>query len=338
MDTYNTVTLLGVITQIRQFDPFLLQMFFPNMVEFATREIAIDKVAKSLKLAPFVSPMMAGKARTSEGHSTTSFIPAYLKPKEVVDPARLLKRMAGEGIGGTVSPGDRRDMIVADILSENDAMILNRLEWMAAQALLTGKVTVEGDDYPAVEVDFQRKASLTKSLTGGARWGESGVSVVDDLESWADEAESPIDKVVMEGKAWALARKDASVKDLLDTRRGSRSEMEIGPDSGRNYSFKGTLGSDLEVWVYGGKYDDDLGVTKKFLPDYSVILGSGAVEGTRAFGAIMSPGAGYQPMQSYPRHFVTQDPELEFVETQSAPLIIPGRPDATVAITVHDGA
>ena len=334
MNLYDTVTLLGVIRQIKLFDPFLLNLFFPNVVEFAERSIAIDKVAKSLKLAPFVSPVVSGKAVKSRGHSTMTIEPAYLKPKEVVDPQRLLNRIAGEGIGGALDPASRRDAIIADILVSNHEMIIRRLEWMAAQALLTGKIAISGDDYPEVEVDFLRTGALTKTLAGAARWGEVDVSPVDDLESWADEAESPIDTVVMDPEAWKLFRKSPDTKDLLDTRRGSRTELETGPNNGRNFSFKGTLGADMEVWVYGGVYEDDQGASQKFLPDNSVVMGSGAIEGTRAFGAILSPSAGYQPMQEYPRHFVTTDPQLEYVETQSAPMIIPGRPDASVAVTV----
>ena len=51
-------------------------------------------------------------------------------------------------MGCTLSPMARRDLIIADILMENDMLIDHRLEWMAAQALLTGKVVVSGEDYP----------------------------------------------------------------------------------------------------------------------------------------------------------------------------------------------
>lgn len=335
MDTYSTAVLMGVIAQITQFDQFLLNLFFRNKVEFNTAEIAIDKVAKNLKMAPFVSPLVSGKARQDLGYSTRSFAPAYLKPKGIVDINRLIKRVAGEGFSGELDPARRRDLVIADILMENDEQINRRLEWMAAQALLTGKVVVSGDDYGSVEVDFGRTGTLTKTLLTTARWGETGVVPIDDIESWCDEAEAPVTDIVMDGEAWKLFRTDTDTRNLLDTRRGSRSQLEIGPSNGRNFSYKGTLGADLDVWVYNGTYVDDAGATQKFLPDYTVLLGSQAIEGTQAFGGIMSPGAGYRAMERYPRHFIKQDPEVEVVETQSAPLVIPGRPDASVAITVR---
>ena len=187
-------------------------------------------------------------------------------------------------------------------------------------------------------MDFGRTAGLTKALSGGARWGQSGVKPLDDIETWAGQAESPISDIVMDSKAWALFRKSDDVKDSLDTRRGSRTELETGPDNGRNFSYKGRLGADMDLWVYNGVYVDDQGATKKYLPDFSVVMGSPAIEGHRAFGAILSPSAGYQAMERFPRHFISQDPEVEYVETQSAPLIIPGRPDASVAINVDTGS
>jgi len=90
----------------------------------------------------------------------------------------------------------------------------------------------------------------------------------------------------------------------------------------------------MEIWVYTGQYDDADGNKKTFIGDNQVILGSPAIEGVRAFGAILTPGAGYKAMEYYPRHWVGQDVEMEFIETQSAPLIIPARPDASVCATV----
>ena len=48
------------------------------------------------RLAPFVSPLVAGKAERSRGYSTRSFTPAYVKPKHVVEPSKAMKRRAGE--------------------------------------------------------------------------------------------------------------------------------------------------------------------------------------------------------------------------------------------------
>ena len=107
-----------------------------------------------------------------------------------------------------------------------------------------------------------------------------------------------------------------------------------GPDNGRLYSYKGTLGADIECWVYSGYYKDSVGVKQTFIPVNTVIAGSGAVEGVRAHGAILDGHAGYKAMEFYPKNWMQDDPAVEYVMSQSAPLMIPKRPDAIVTATI----
>lgn len=332
---YDTNTLLGVVEGLEPFEPFLLNMFFPHLVTFGTSTISFDDVAEDMRLAPFVSPLVAGKVMKTKGGNLKTFKPAYLKPKDVVDPERVLMRRPGEAIGGQMSPQARRNAIIADILSSHRKKILRRIEFMAAQVLLKGKVIVEGEDYPTVEVDYGRDAANTVALVGNARWGEATATPLDDIENWAAQAEAPITTLVMDRHAYRNFAKNVDVKNVLDGRRNSRSTLEVGPDTGRLYSYKGTLSGDLEVWVYSGYYRDDTGKKIPFLPENTVIAGSAALDGVRAFGAIMDAEAGYQALEMFPKNWISHDPAVEFVMTQSAPLPIPRRVDAVVAATVR---
>lgn len=332
---YDTDTLLEVVYGLAPFETFLLNLFFPNLVTFHTSTISFDVVAEDMRLAPFVSPLVAGKVMKAQGGNLKSFKPAYLKPKDVVDPERVIVRRPGEALGGRLSPAARRNAIIADILDGHRKKILRRLEYMAAQVLLQGKVIVEGEDYPTVEVDYGRAAGNTIALTGDVRWGEATAKPLDDIEAWAEQAEVPITTLVMDRHAYRNFVKSENVREMLDGRRNSRSELEVGPDSGRLYSYKGALGSDLEVWVYSGYYRDDSGNKVPFLPENTVIAGSPAIDGVRAFGAILDPEAGYQALELFPKNWVNQDPAAEYVLTQSAPLTVPRRPNAVVAATVR---
>lgn len=334
MATYDTETLLGVVNGLDPFEPFLLMMFFPEVIPFTTSMIDIDVVAPDTGLAPFVSPMVAGKADTQNGYSTRKFKPAYLKPKNVVDPEMVISRQAGEQIGGSLANVNRRDAIVAKNLDDQRKKILRRLEWMAAQALLTGKVVVTGEDYPEVEVDFQRAAGNTITLTGLNVWTDTANALpLEQFESWNATSEAPITDLIMDATAWANLYKFQSVKDLLDdTLRGSDSALNLGPDNSKWVSYKGNLGS-FRVWVYSGYYTDDDGNKQNFIPANTVIAASAAVEGVRAFGAILDPVAGYQALEMFPKNWLNDDPAVEYVMTQSAPLMVPKRPNASVAVT-----
>ncbi len=71
------------------------------------------------------------------------------------------------------------------------------------------------------------------------------------------------------------------------------------------------------------------------MPDYTCIMGSRTLaEGWRLYGAIQDKGA-LRPMARYPKMWGTEDPSAVFTMTQSAPLPILGRPDATLCATVR---
>ncbi|MCU7839767.1 MAG: major capsid protein [Candidatus Thiodiazotropha sp. (ex Troendleina suluensis)] len=334
IQVYDTHTLLGVLRGLDPFTPFFLNMFYPSVITFQTSKIDFDVVAEDTTLAPFVSPMVAGKAIKSQGGELRSFSPAYIKPKHVVDPERVLRRRPGEVIGGAMSPSARRDAIVADVLDLERRQILRRLEWMGVQGILNGKVLVSGEDYPEVEVDFQRDAANTIVLAGLNVWTDTvNADPLSDLEAWNDQAEAPITDFIMDSGGWKLFIAFDSVQKLLETRRGSESRVEMAPDNDKWVQYKGEIGS-FRFWVYKGYYTDDNGVKQNFMPANTVVGASSAVEGVRAFGAILDGEAGYQAMEMFPKNWMNKDPAVEYLMTQSAPLMIPSRVNAAVKVTV----
>jgi hypothetical protein len=341
--TYDTATLLGVMQQLDEPDEFLLNTFFPRVFTFDTEEVDLDKVSPDGKtLAPLVLPDVPAEAKQPGGYQTTKIKPAYVKPKHAVKPDHVLARRQGESFGGELPPAARRDAIIADLLRIQRNQIIRRRVWMAASILTTGKITLVGDKYPKRVVDFQRDASLTKSLTGTARWGESGVKVLDTIEDWAgavaDKGNGALaNQVVMDPKAWRLARTDESFLKLLDVRRQASGSMELGPlavgSRGNKLRYLGSIG-DFDFWQYSEDYTDDSGAKQKLIPDYGVILAGGDLQGVQAHGAILDPKAGYQALEFFPKNWVPDDPPVEQLMTQSAPLVAPGEPNGCLFATV----
>lgn len=334
MNSYDTEQLLGVVNGFDPFDPFILNMFFSRTITFETSSIDIDVVAPNMQLAPFVSPMVSGKADKTQQSEIRKFKPAYVKPKDVIDPEQVISRMAGESIGGSMRNIDRRDAIIGYLLDKQRKNIIRRWEWMAVQAMLNAKVTIAGEDYPEVEVDFRRDAANQFQLTGTDVWTDlANAKPMEQFEEWNAIAEAPITDIIMDGLAWSKLYKFQEIKDLIKRDSGSASQMEIGPDNSKWASHKGMLGS-FNVWVYSGYYKDDAGVKQKFIPDNTVIASSAATEGVRAFGAILDPMAGYQALEIFPKIWVNEDPGVEFAMSQSAPLMVPAEPNATVSVTI----
>lgn len=318
---YETETLLGVYKELDPFNPFLLNLLCQQVVLFDDESIAFDKLSSDKKLAPFVSPMVAGKALRAAGGNKYSFTPAYVKPKNFLDPKRVVKRMPGEGIGGQLSASERRQAIMIDTMDEQRKKIKRREEWMVAQIIQTGKVIVQGEDYPTSEVDFQRDANLTIDISGGAAaWDQTTAKPNEDLEDWFALMMAPATHLAFGRGAYRKFIQNDRIKELLDTRRGSDTELEMAPST-QLASFKGRLGgSGPECWTYAGYYMDENGTKQLFIPDNGVAIISTGAEGLRAYGAILDGEADYVATEYWPKNWVEKDPGVEQVMTQSAPL------------------
>lgn len=318
---YDTETLLGVYKELDPFNPFLLDLLCQSKVEFDDESIAFDKLSSDKKLAPFVSPMVAGKALRASGGNKYAFTPAYVKPKNFIDPKRVVKRRPGEALGGQLSASQRRQAILVDTMDEQRMKIKRREEWMVAQIIQTGKVIVQGENYPTSEVDFQRDANLTIDISGGAAaWDQATAKPDEDLEDWFALMMAPATHLVFGRGAYRKFIQSDGIKEWLDTRRGSDTELEMAPST-QLASFKGRLGgSGPECWTYAGYYIDENGDKQLFIPDNGVAILSTGAEGLRAYGAILDGEADYVATEYWPKNWVEKDPGVEQVMTQSAPL------------------
>lgn len=337
MDIFSTGVLARVVAELPAPAPFILNSFFRTIQTETSEEIHFDIDSGRRRLAPFVSPIVAGKVVQSQGYTTKTFKPAYVKDKRAFDANRPFKRLAGERIGGELAPAQRLQAALAADLTDQLAMLTRRQEVMATEALRTGKVTVKGDQYPEVLVDFGRHADLTKALTLGARWGESGVSPLADVQAWSMlvtlHSGAAANTLVMDVKAWQLFSADPAVTKLLDRFRGADQLNAIVVGEGGRYM--GNIG-DFDIWVYAGWYEHpDTGALTPYLPDHTVIVTGPDLEGTRAYGAIRDEQAGFQAVPFFSKSWVEQDPAVRFLLMQSAPLPVPYRVNAAMCATVR---
>lgn len=338
-----THELMGVIQTLRPPTSYWLDLCFPREHLSESEYIDFDLVDTARRLAPFVAPNVQGQPMVQRGEAIRKFKPAYIKPKDPVDPARLLQRRAGEPLGGTMSPKQREDAIIGDILREHNEGIRRRWEWMAARAVLDGSVIVQGDNYPRVQVGFGRNAANTKALVAGTRWSEATATPLKDLEDWSTEMHQRSGfvptRITMGLNAWRAFYKHAEVKEMLETRRGSTNQIETGPGDGTPFQFRGTLNSSgLEIWTYNDVYEDNAKALVPFMNQDDVVLTSPAISGVRAFGAIMDRKANWAATPIFPKMWEQEDPSGLFLMTQSAPLMIPTRPDCSMKVTVLGAA
>lgn len=328
VDMFETRTMMQALEEMKPPRTFLLDSFFRTTKTFGTEAVDVDIVKGKRKLAPFVSPLHEGKAVKREGYSTETFRPPYVKPKRATRAQNFLQRQPGEAVyAGSLTPQQRAARELGKDLAELRESIIRREEWMASQALTTGKVVVVGEGVNA-EVDFGMDASHLVTLSGTDLWTDAAGDPLKNLRTWkrmcAQDSGVTADRAII--GANVVDPFYDRLKNKLDNRRidlGMIKPEEL-PDGVTYIGYLNDPGIDL--FTYDEWYLDDAGNEQPMVPVDAVIMGSTRAKTVRAYGAIQDVdaiGAGLFEAQYFPKSWVQQDPSARFVMVQSAPLVIP---------------
>jgi hypothetical protein len=345
MNIYSTGAIAQVVRTIQPVRPFLFQSVFRNKVFARGKEILFDVEIGRRRVSPFVAPRLPGKLVNSKGYRTDRIEPANIKDVRVLDPDRVLSRQAGEPIGGApaLDPGQREQALLRQELQDMADMYWRRQEVMAADALIDGIVTVTGDGYDAVTVNYGRAAGHSVTLTSTARWTtddvaiQSGVSPIANVETWRSTALQnsglPMTDIVFTPDAWRIFKKDPDFKTAVDTTlRGTTAAANFSPEGMEGGELVGYLNNQTRLWQYQNWYVDPADDTEKVvLPAYSVVMFNNSPDGaqSRGYGVIQDALLGYPSVEWASRAFVPNDPAVTHIIGQGAPLPILSRPNAT---------
>lgn len=337
---YDTATLLGVMREMEPPSNYWLNLCFPRQVTFEDEYIDFEKIAENRKLAPFVAPTAQGRPIYAEGSTVTRFQPAYVKPKDVVNPNRQLRRRPGDLLGASSqTPQSRYNAVIADIMRDHRNSIERRWEWLAAQAIIHGEVTIVDDDYPERYVSFGRDPNHTINLTGPAQWTTTS-DIIGDIEEWRTMVRrarfgGPTNRLTVGVDVWDVMRQNTGVLKQLDTQiRGTQGQFITGVREGLDVEFVGRLSNTLDIYVYNDYYQAPNGDVVEFMSPRDVILTGPNVGGARCFGAILDNKANLQALPIFSKMWDQEDPSATFVMSQSAPLMVPVNPNNTLRATV----
>ena len=340
---YDTDTLLGLYREVQEPSTYWRNLCFNSVITFEDEYIDFEKIREGRKLAPLVVPTVQGRAVYSEASNVTRMKAAYVKPKDSVSPGRVIKRRPGENLfaQNSLSPQARYNAIIGDILRVHRETIDRREEWLAAQAIINGKITLSGPDYPTRVVDFGRDAQHTVTLGVGARWGDAGVKPMTDIQTWIDRVRraqfgGPVNRLTVGSAVLPVLLADADVLKQLDTQtRGTNADLNTGLRAGEYVEYIGKLGPNLELWVNSDFYEDpDTGTATPFLDTKTVVLTGPNIMGVRCFGAILDEKAGFNATPVFPKMWSQEDPSATFVMSQSAPLTVPVNPNNSLSAQV----
>jgi len=160
--------------------------------------------------------------------------------------------------------------------------------------------------------------------------------MTEHLESCADEIRaktgSNANTLILGSAAWSKFRKNAEVKDSLETRRGSASAIETACSTDGNLRHVGTFG-DLDIIVYSEQYTEN-GTSKPILQaDAAILLNIQDVMGVRHFGSLMTK-EGLVTTDFLAKEVYEEEQSRTWMIVESRPVVVPHRINATFAITV----
>jgi hypothetical protein len=337
---YDTRDLIGVLRQMKPARSWLLDTFAKRTKVHTTKSFDIDIIKGTRRVAPYVRPILAGKVMDREGFSTNSYTPPTIKPIMTMGPEDLGHRQAGNTIyENNMSPAQMASAAVGRYLADMETAITRAEEIQMSMGLQTGKVTITGDGYNGMEIDFLMPAGHKVTLLTTERWGQTTGTPMANLETWCqlvalDSGIFP-NIAIFGATAWADFKKREVVAggtfDMLKVNMG-----QINPKLLPNgVKYLGYLAEqNLDCYQYVEYYQDANGVTQPMISPNSVILGHDDVEYTRHYGLIEDlevSGA----LKRFPSNWIERNPSRLMVQLQSAPLMAMHQSDAFFVATVN---
>ncbi|BCM83589.1 major capsid protein [Methylobacterium indicum] len=350
----DTQRIMGVLDQAKPLKTFFMDRFYPMKIVEPTTDIKFDVKKGHRKSAPFVAPRSKARSIRLPGNRTKTFTPPTIKLTSDLNPRASLARMAGEPIGGALTPQARAAAIQVETLNEIRTLTTRSQEHMAIEGAVQGSITVTGEGYDEpVVIDFGRHPDLTGALVGTAQWNKEMASPLADIES-RGKLVSKIDgatitDVIMDPEAWAFCRKDPELREIIKLRRATGGNTaDIGP---KNYNatdavLVAELG-DYRIWVYSdfkdvihidpitGQYTVEEGVP---VLEPGTVIGVGPqLQGFRLFGALedqLAIDMGMAATELFVKVWYDQESGVKYMQGQCAPLPVVLRENASWSLKV----
>jgi hypothetical protein len=331
---FDTRVMLAALEQRLAPTMFLRDTFFSRARNFDSAMVDIDIVQGKRRVAAYVSPLQEGTVVTRDGYKATSYAPPYVKPKIPTSAADILKRSAGEGVYGAMSPQERAALQLATDLENLDDMITRAEEVQAAQALFTGQVILR-DANDALVYPMQSTHKVT--LTGTSLWTDTTnsnpLAKLRELKRiiQQDSGLNPT-KIIMGSSAWDafLAHPKVSGNNgLISTIKADLGQITPSTLPG-GVTYQGYLRDPgVDIYTYDSWYRDLSDTEQPLVPVDKILLISDDVRFDRCYGVIQDTKALYA-VPRFPKSWEEEDPAVRWLMLQSAPLLVPTQVDGYV--------
>ena len=345
LDYTSTAVLLAAYKEQKAPNTFLQTRYFPDGTVFTTANVLVEYKDGNQKIAPFVSPEIAGKVVRRQGYEANVYKPGLIAPKRPLTIDDLTEKGFGEALYGELTPEERAVKITADDLTEMDEMIVRRQEQMCAQVLQENALTMNhyGDDNKLIitkKIEYfngQNDAIYTPSKT----WAETDADIIGDLAAIALQLAKrglPATDVILGTEAADAFLSNEKILKLLDTKNlniGAVDPTEGYPEA----VFLGQInckGYKLNLIQYAATYEAEDGTIKSYI-DPKVAIVTAPACGVTNYGAITQIDFGETMPKTHaekriPLHEING--QIREVALRSAPLVQPKHKNAFIKATV----
>lgn len=259
---------------------------------FPTKQIDVDFVKGNRRLAPFVHPKVGGKTVPNAGYQTTTYTPPLIAPNTITTAEELLNRLAGENPYSGKTPAERAVEKLAKDTKELEDMITRREEWMAAQAIFTGKIPIVGEGIEE-EIDFGF-TNKEKISTANKKWNTDTADPIADIREWRIKVQKTghvnCNVMIMASDVVGVFLKNPIVQKALDTKAYDLAAIKP-KELPNGATYVGTLAEfGMDIYEYNETYLDDWTnpeepEDKMLVPEKTVALLSTAANYGRYYGA-----------------------------------------------------
>lgn len=325
---------------------FIRDTFFKRRKTILGTKVDVDFKKGGRSIAPFVNEKSASKTVGKKGYKTNNFTTPLIKMKDITTIEDISTRLPGEKIYSGMTREERAIEDMTEVVLRFNEMIDRREEWMAAQALLTGKIPVIGENVN-YEIDFG--FTNREVLVGEKLWSSDTSDKLGDLERWISDCKKKGYRTpnvcIMSKDVVAEFLNDEKVQAILDSKNINLAVIEPKMLD-ENVTYIGTIPKwNLSIYQYDEWYIDDWTDSenpeeKPLIPNGTVLLASSNADSVIYYGELtiideQSPSKFVSYVTERVTHsWVEHDPAARFIGTDSRPLPAPLEVDSWYSATV----
>lgn len=343
---YEPRTMGRVVRKLPPVRTFFRSTFFGHEETFVTKNVDVDFVKGSRKVAPFVHRVIGGKTVPNTGYSTKTYTPPLVAPDKITTVDDLLNRQAGESLISGRTPAERAVLKMASDFMELRDMIARREELMCVQSIFSGKIPVIGEGLnEIIDFGFTNNEVIT---TATKKWSNAASDPIGDLKRWHKKVQQSgfvnCDMCIMSDDVATAFINHEKVQKLLDVKNYNLAVIQ--PKQLPNgVTYIGTIHElALDIYTYNEWYLDDWTneaspEEKPMVPAGSLALLNSNAQYSMYYGAITlidDATGNFRTIEGkyVPDAWTKRKPARRFLQLSSAPLSVPHDVDSWFVATV----